>query len=351
MLQQSTQIGCMDPASGRRIDFLIPVYNEASGVEHFHQSLAQALSPWPYHFHFIYIDDGSNDSTAETLARLMALDRRVKPLRLTRNFGHQAALSAGLDASDADAVIMMDGDGEHPPELIPEMLKLYESGYEVIQTQRIDRGRSQIRGKRLSSSLFYRLINRLGDTNILEGGADFRLLSRDAVLALRQLPEYHRFYRGMVPWIGFRSLVLPYTPSPRIAGQSKYSFRKMLRLASDGMFSFSLTPLRFGLLMGTIFLLLAATEAIYVLSFWMRGNTSSLVPGWSSLMVMLTVSSGITMLLQGILGIYLGMIFQEVKRRPVYLVRPLTPADRPQPPRVLGEQTSAPEAANQVGAK
>src|SRR5215469_16928191 len=113
MLQQSTQIGCMDPASGRRIDFLIPVYNEASGVEHFHQSLAQALSPWPYHFRFIYIDDGSNDGTAEILARLMALDRRVQPLRLTRNFGHQAALSAGLDASDADAVIMMDGDGEH----------------------------------------------------------------------------------------------------------------------------------------------------------------------------------------------------------------------------------------------
>ena len=202
----------------RRIDFLIPVYNEASGLERFHKSLVQAVSLLAYHSRFVYIDDGSNDGTAEVLAHLMELDDRVKPLQLTRNFGHQAALSAGLDAFDADAVIMMDGDGEHPPELVPEMLKLYESGYEIIQTQRIDRGRSQIRGKRVSGSLFYRLINHLGDTNILEGGADFRLLSRDAAAGLRQLPEYHRFYRGMVPWIGFRSLVLPYTPSPRIAG-------------------------------------------------------------------------------------------------------------------------------------
>lgn len=334
-----------------RVDFLIPVYNEASGLERFHKSLAQAVSLLAYHFRFIYIDDGSNDGTAEVLAHLMGLDDRVKPLQLTRNFGHQAALSAGLDAFDADAVIMMDGDGEHPPELVPEMLKLYESGYEIIQTQRIDLGRSQIRGKRVCGSLFYRLINYLGDTSILEGGADFRLLSRDAAASLQQLPEYHRFYRGMVPWIGFRSLVLPYTPSPRIAGRSKYSFRKMLRLASDGMFSFSLSPLRFGLLIGTMFLLLAATEVIYVLSFWLRGNTSSLVPGWSSLMVMLTVSSGITMLLQGVLGIYMGMIFQEVKRRPVYLARPLAPGVRPHPPMVHDERTSLPEAATRVGAK
>jgi polyisoprenyl-phosphate glycosyltransferase len=335
----------------RRVDFLIPVYNEASGLERFHKALARIISQLEYQFRFIYIDDGSSDGTAEILAHLMALDRRVKPLLLTRNFGHQAALSAGLDASDADAIIMMDGDGEHPPELIPEMLKLYESGYEVIQTQRIDRGRSQIRGKRLSGSVFYRLINRLGDTNILEGGADFRLLSHAAATALRQLPEYHRFYRGMVPWIGFRSLVLPYTPSPRIAGRSKYSLRKMLRLASDGIFSFSLSPLRFGLLIGTVFVFLAVTEVIYVLSFWLRGNTSSLVPGWSSLMVMLTVSSGITMLLQGILGIYLGMIFQEVKRRPVYLVRPMAPAAPPQPTIIPDEPTSTSDTANGVVAK
>jgi polyisoprenyl-phosphate glycosyltransferase len=334
-----------------RIDFLIPVYNEAAGLECFHESLARIVSPLAYHFRFIYIDDGSNDRTSEILAHLMAQDDRVKALQLTRNFGHQAALSAGLDAFDADAIIMMDGDGEHPPELIPEMLKLYESGYEVIQTQRIDRGRSQIRGKRLSGSLFYRLINRLGDTNILEGGADFRLLSYAAAAALRQLPEYHRFYRGMVPWIGFRSVVLPYAPSPRIAGRSKYSLRKMLRLASDGMFSFSLSPLRFGLLIGTVFVFLAVAEVFYVLSFWLRGNTSSLVPGWSSLMVMVTVSSGITMLLQGILGIYLGMIFQEVKRRPVYLVRPIAPAAPPQLPTILDQPASTSETTNRVAAK
>jgi polyisoprenyl-phosphate glycosyltransferase len=147
------------------------------------------------------------------------------------------------------------------------------------------------------------------------------LMSRDAVKALRQLPEYHRFYRGMVQWIGFSSVVVPFVPEERIAGKSKYSLRKMLRLAADGMFSFSLAPLRLGLLIGGVFLLLAGAEIAYVLSFWLRGTNAKLVPGWSSLIVVITVSSGISMFLTGILGIYVGMIFQEVKRRPLYLVK------------------------------
>jgi dolichol-phosphate mannosyltransferase len=234
-------------------------------------------------------------------------------------------LSAGLDAFDADVVIMMDGDGEHPPSLVPEMIRLFESGYDIVHTQRLDRGRGGFFLKRLTSRGFYWTINRLGETRIAEGSADFRLMSHEAVQALRRLPEYHRFYRGMVQWIGFSSVVLPFVPEERIAGKSKYSLRKMLRLAADGMFSFSLAPLRLGLLAGGVFLLLAAFEIVYVLSFWVRGDHTKLVPGWSSMIVMVTVSSGISMFLTGILGIYVGMIFQEVKRRPLYLVKGWTP--------------------------
>src|SRR5271165_1989164 len=303
------------------VDVVIPAFNEGESLHGFHAQLDKATAGLSYAFRFLYVNDGSGDNTAEVLANLGAADARVLPINLSRNFGHQAALSAGLDACNADAVIMIDGDGEHPPSLVPEMLHLFESGYDIVHTQRIDRGRGGFFLKNLAGKGFYWTISRLGETQIAEGSADFRLMSREAVNALRQLPEYHRFYRGMVQWIGFSSVTLPFVPEERIAGKSKYSLSRMLRLASDGMFSFSLAPLRLGLLIGAVFLLLAGAELTYVLSFWLRGDTSSLVPGWSSLIVMLTVSSGISMFLIGILGIYVGMIFQEVKRRPVYLTK------------------------------
>jgi dolichol-phosphate mannosyltransferase len=305
-----------------RIDFIIPVFNEGPALERFHAALASVVANLTkYSCRFFYVNDGSSDDTSTVLHRISQSDPRVAPIELSRNFGHQAAISAGLDAFDADAVIMMDGDGEHPPQLVPELLHLYESGYDIVQTQRIDSGRKGFFLKRVTSSMFYGLINRMGETNVVSGAADFRLLSREAANALRSLPEYHRFYRAMVQWIGFRSVIVPYTPAQRIEGRSKYSLRKMMRLAQDGMFSFSQAPLRLGFVIGTGFILLAAAEIIYVLSFWFRGETSRLVPGWSSLMVVLTVSSGTTMFLMGILGFYIGMIFEEVKRRPVYLVR------------------------------
>ena len=299
-----------------KLDLLIPVYNEGASLRGFHAKLLEALSSLPYDLRFFYIDDGSQDDTAAILADLARTDPRVAPISLSRNFGHQAALTAGLDAAardPADAVIMLDGDGQHPPALAPEMVRLFEAGYDVVQMQRRD--------SPAASSAFYWLMNRLGETHIAQGAADFRLLSRDALLALAQLREYHRFYRGLVEWIGFRSVILPYTPAPRIGGRSKYSLRKMLRLAGDGLFSFSLAPLRVALVIGLLFLALLAVEIVYVLSFWFRGAQRSLVPGWSSLMIVLTFSSAISMLLLGILGFYVGMIFQEVKRRPVYVVR------------------------------
>lgn len=312
-----------------RIDLIIPVYNESGALPAFHNSLRAALSGLPHQFRFLYVNDGSTDSTAAVLAALAERDAEVCAIELSRNFGHQAALSAGLDAFDADAAIMMDGDGEHPPGLIPEMLRLFEMGYEVVQAQRVDAGRRGILLKRITGGVFYWLINRLGETRVLEGAADYRLLSESAVAALRQMPEYHRFFRGMVPWIGFRTVFLPYAPAERLAGQSRYSLRKMLRLASDGMFSFSLAPLRLALVTGCVFLLVALLEGLYVLSYLLRGVRNHLVPGWGSLMLVLLTSSGISMLLLAILGVYVGMIFQEVKRRPVYILRSRGPHDSP----------------------
>lgn len=305
-----------------RFDFIIPVFNEAPALERFHAALNAALFGLPQHsFRFFYVNDGSSDESSAVLDRMAVSDSRIFPIELSRNFGHQAAISAGLDAFDADAVITMDGDGEHPPQLVPEMIGLFESGYDIVQTQRNDAQRQGFFLKRITSAMFYSLINRLGETNVVSGAADFRLLSRDAAEALRGLPEYHRFYRAMVQWIGFRSVILPYTPAQRIEGRSKYSLRKMLRLAKDGMFSFSLAPLRLGFVIGAIFILLALAEVVYVLNFWVRDETSKLVPGWSSLMLVLTISAATLMLLIAILGIYVGMIFEEVKNRPVYIVR------------------------------
>ena len=305
------------------VDIVVPVYNEEAAIEAFHQQLCAALDGLAYAFRFIYVNDGSADATAARLEALAAADDRLLLVELSRNFGHQAALTAGLDAADADFTLTLDGDGEHPPELIPQMLELAQAGYEVVLTQRVE-GQQASAFKRWTSDRFYALLNRVADTKIPPGAGDFRLLARPALTALKQMPEHHRFLRGMVAWMGFRTVLLPYTPARRLAGQSKYSLAKMVRLAMNAVFSFSLVPLYVSLSLGGIFLLLALVEAIYVLSFWVSGQQASLAPGWSSLMFVLLVVGGMVMVTLGIMGLYLGYIFQEVKRRPTYLIRKIT---------------------------
>lgn len=302
------------------VDLVIPVFNEAGVVERLHARICAALEGLPHDFRFIYVDDGSNDGTAASLADLCRRDPRVAALSLSRNFGHQAALSAGMDHASGDVVITLDGDGQHPPEMIPEMLRLIEQGYDVVQTQRQDEA-EPASFKKWTSGLFYQLINRISGTQMLPGAADFRALSRQAVDALKAMPEYHRFLRGMVAWIGFPTVILPYRPGERMSGRSKYSLGKMFRLAMDAIFSFSLIPLYIGLSLGGLLLCLALAEMVYVLSFWVSGRTSNLAPGWSSLMFVILIVGGMLMVLLGFIGVYIGYIFQEVKRRPVYIVK------------------------------
>jgi dolichol-phosphate mannosyltransferase len=302
------------------VDIVIPIYNEQDCLLSFHARLRAVVDTLPYAFSFLYVNDGSTDSSADLLRQLADEDPRVTVVELSRNFGHQAALTAGLDASGGDFVISMDGDGQHPPALLAEMLRLAESGYEVVLTQRMQ---DQHNGlfKRSTSALFYRVLNRIGNTRILPGAADFRLLARPVVDALRQMREYHRFLRGMVAWSGYRTVILPYQEPDRMGGQSKYSLSKMLRLAGDAVFSFSLVPLYIGISLGVLLLLLALAEMAYVLSFWISGDVSGLAPGWSSLMFVLLVIGGTLMITLGFIGVYVGFIFQEVKGRPIYLVR------------------------------
>jgi glycosyltransferase involved in cell wall biosynthesis len=300
------------------VDLVIPVFNETGVVEQTHAHICAVIESLPYEFTFFYVDDGSDDGTPDALKSLG--DVRVHVIELSRNFGHQAALTAGMDATQGDIVITMDGDGQHPPEMIPEMINLVNQGYDVVQTQRVDEAQPAS-FKKWTSSLFYRLINSISGTHVLPGTADFRALSRQAVDALKAMPEYHRFLRGMVSWIGFSTVILPYEPAKRISGISKYSFGKMFRLAMDAIFSFSLVPLYIGLSMGGLLLFLALLEMVYVLSFWVTGRTSNLAPGWSSLMFVILIVGGMLMVLLGFIGVYVGYIFQEVKRRPVYLVK------------------------------
>jgi len=307
------------------IEFVVPLFNERESLLRLHNQLLEVpLSP-EYTRKFIYVNDGSTDGTQQILQKLAAEQKNVAVIELSRNFGHQAALSAGLDAATADIVISLDGDGQHPPSLIPDMLKLNAGGCDIVQARRMDGIETAGFAKRFTSRAFYRVLSLVGEVEIAEGSSDFRLLSRRALEALRRLPEYHRFYRGMVVWIGFPTAFVPYVPATRIEGETKYTLRKMLGLAADGLFSFSLMPLRIGLLLGLGFIAAAAAELIYVAYFWLSGFRERLVPGWSSLVLILTLSSAIHMILIGILGIYVGMIFREVKRRPVYLVRSRLP--------------------------
>ncbi|MGQ9833837.1 MAG: glycosyltransferase family 2 protein [Candidatus Villigracilaceae bacterium] len=304
----------------KRVSIVIPVYNEAGVVEQFHARLLAVVANLPYAFTFYYVDDGSTDSTPDSLANLARQDERVRILWLSRNFGHQAALTAGLDHAEGDTVITMDGDGQHPPEMIPEMLTLAGQGYDIIQAVHVDDAQA-FSFKKATSAAFYRLINRISGTHIEPGGSDFRAMSRQAVDALRSMPEYHRFLRGMIPWMGYRTIILPYRPLERLGGKSKYSLGKMLKLAMDAIFSFSLVPLYVGVSLGGVMLCLALLEMIYVLSFWFTGRQASLAPGWSSLMFVILIVGGMLMVLLGFIGIYVGYIFQEVKRRPVYLLK------------------------------
>lgn len=303
------------------ISIVIPIYNEEEILARFHNQLSAVLANLQDRFEIIYVDDGSTDGSPALLREIAVTDPRVEIIALSRNFGHQAALTAGLEMAEGDAVITMDGDGQHPPELINDFLNYFYQGYDLIQGKRLKGHEGLL--KRWSSKWFYIFLNSLTQLDLEDGSADFRLMSRRFADALKAMPEYHRFLRGMVPWMGFKSsrMLITYAPNERIGGKSKFSLKKMLRLAADALFSFSLAPMKVAFLIGALYLAFSFIEFIIVIFYLLSNRGHLLEPGWVSLIFAIMLGNGLVLVTLSIFGYYIGYIFQQVKNRPVYIIK------------------------------
>jgi dolichol-phosphate mannosyltransferase len=298
------------------LSIVCPAYEEEQVLGAFHAALSNAIAALPAHFQIeiIYVDDGSGDRTFDVIRDLSANDARVRGLSLSRNFGHQAALSAGLANARGDAVVMLDTDMQHPPTLIPTLVERWRSGYDIVQTIRGDDSRLSW-FKRVSSRFFYRAMGYFSDVEIRPAAADFRLMSRRALDALLQMGESHRFLRGMVRWLGFRVAEIPFEPQARQAGVSKYTLRKMLRLAFDGLYSFSRAPLRLAVTAG--FAATCLSLLVLLLYTWTHGGG---LPFTCLLMAVHLVLASLFAAI-GVVGEYVWRIHEECKRRPLYVVK------------------------------
>ena len=298
------------------LSVVVPCYNEQESIETCHERLTEVLAALNEPYEIIYVDDGSGDNTAALLQQIQAHDVHVVMVRLSRNFGHQPAVTAGLSASMGRAVVIIDADLQDPPQLIPEMVKLWRSGYKVVYGIRQTRD-GETPFKLWTAKAFYRLINSLSDVEIPIDTGDFRLIDRIVVNVFLQMPERHRLLRGMWSWIGFPQVGLPYQRSPRFAGETKYPLRKMLGLALDGIVSFSVVPLRLVTALG--FLSAGAAFMGIVYTLWVRLLTHSWVRGWAISFVGMLFMAGVQMLCLGILGEYIGRIYTESKQRPLFI--------------------------------
>ncbi|CCQ61804.1 glycosyltransferase family 2 protein [Crocosphaera watsonii] len=300
------------------LSVVVPCYNEEEVIPITHNRLIFVLEEITPQFELIYIDDGSQDETPNHLRQLQQHDQRVKVVFLSRNFGHQMAITAGLDHISGDAVVLIDADLQDPPEVIKEMVNRWYEGYDVVYGVRTDR-QGETPFKLWSAKAFYRMMNRLSDVPIPLDTGDFRLMDRRVVEALKIMPERDRFLRGMVSWVGFRQVAVSYQRSPRIAGVSKYPLFKMIRFAADGILSFSLVPLRIAIWVGLLTVALSFLGILYAL--FVRLFTLSWVPGWTISFIAILFIGGIQLIFLGVIGEYIGRIYREDKRRPLYLVR------------------------------
>jgi polyisoprenyl-phosphate glycosyltransferase len=297
----------------------VPCFNEEQVVRETTRRLLATAEESGMNVEIVYVDDGSVDGTADILRQLHAADSRVKVLRLSRNFGHQFAITAGLEHASGDAVVLIDADLQDPPEVILQMLARWKEGcWDVVYGTRIDRTGEGL-WKLGTAKLFYRLINLLSDTPIPLDTGDFRLMDRMVVDALLSMPERDRFLRGMISWLGFRQLALPYHRAARFAGTTKYPTRRMLRFALDGILSFSVVPLRIATIIGLAASLLALIGCGVALGF--RIWTNDWVVGWTSLLLAGLFMGGVQLVCLGVFGEYLGRTYWEMKRRPLYLVQ------------------------------
>lgn len=304
--------------SQNRISIVIPCYNEEEVLSETIKRLnlfCESLQD--LQVELIFVDDGSKDRTREILKNFSEKDNRVRVIGFSRNFGHQIAVTAGIDAANGDAVVLIDADLQDPPEVVHEMIDKWRAGYDVVYGTRTDRpGESPF--KLATARGFYRLLNKLSDVPIPLDTGDFRLMSRPVVETLKAMPERDRFVRGMVSWVGFKQISLPYKRSERFAGVSKYPLRKMLRFATDGIMSFSTKPLQLSVGLGMACAILSFFGIGYAL--FLRIFTNIWVEGWTALMIAILFIGGVQLISVGILGEYVGRIYSEIKGRPLYVV-------------------------------
>lgn len=301
----------------KKISIVVPVYNEQDNLKEFHKRITAIMKDTGYDYNLVFVDDGSKDSSAFILKQLVEEDNRVEAYLLSRNYGHQMALTCGLDNADGDAVITMDGDLQHPPELLPELIRLWEEGSEIVMTKRLATEDAGFL-KNITSSCYYKLINIMSKVEITPGGSDFRLMDKKAVEAFRLYRERARFIRGMVSTLGFNVSVVEFVAPPRFAGHSKFNLHKMLHFALDGITAFSNLPLRWAFYLGLFFGLCSLLLLGHV--FYVKFISDDAVPGWATTTVSILFLGGIQLVGIGILGEYIGRIFEEIKHRPLYLV-------------------------------
>lgn len=301
----------------KNISVVVPVFNEEENISVLCNKLNTVLSSMHKSFEIILVDDGSKDKTFEVLVQLRQQLPELKIISLSRNFGHQIALTAGLEHAAGEVVISLDGDMQHPPELIPELYAQYEAGFDIVNTIRIETKDAGM-FKNVTSKTFYKIINRLSNTEIIEGAADFRLMSRKALDAFLQLKEKDRFTRGLVSWMGFKQTFVSFEAASRFAGKSKYTVRKMVRFALDGVTSFSSRPLRLSFVLGLLIAFFGLCYAVFALIMHFSGQT---IQGWTSLLIVVLLMGGVQLISIGIIGEYLSRVYNEVKNRPLYFVK------------------------------
>jgi polyisoprenyl-phosphate glycosyltransferase len=299
----------------RLISVVAPVFNEEGTIEAFCDRVRATLEGSP--FELLLVDDGSSDGTGAALAQIASVDPGVKVLSLSRNFGHQAALTAGLDAASGNPVVMLDSDLQDPPELIPQMIDHWRAGSDVVYGVRVERA-GETPFKLRSARIFYRLFARMSGVKLEENAGDYRLLDRRALEALLSMREQHRFLRGMTVWVGFNQTRVPYKRAGRHGGKTKYTLRKMLRLSVDALSSFSYVPLRLATWMGFLFALIAFLAIPVIITLRAFGEY---LPGFATITIIALFLAGIQLIAIGVVGEYVGRIYEEIKRRPLYLVR------------------------------
>lgn len=303
----------------KKIDIVVPCYNESENIRPLYQAIKDVFTKElpAYDFNLLLVNDGSKDTSLLAFQQLAKEDERVKYLSFSRNFGHQLAVKAGLDHAFAPAVISMDADLQHPPALIPTLVRKWEEGAQVVATLRTYPAEIS-KKKRKSSQQFYKLLNLLSDIEIKEGSADFRLLDQSVVEVIRHMRENEPFLRGMVPWVGFKQVYVPYTAQARYSGETKYTLKKMFQLALSGVTSFSVKPLYFAVFLGFFFSLLSVLYIPYVIYSFLNGSEIS---GWASLIMTIVFFGGLQLIILGIIGVYIGKIFMQTKERPVYIIQ------------------------------